>query len=432
MLEKNLKVCLLNDSFPPAIDGVANAVVNYANLIHENGGEVIVGTPKYPGVEDHCPYPVVRYRSLDTTKIVGYRAGYPFSVRTMERLESFGPNIIHSHCPVMSNILARLLRDRIDVPIVFTYHTKFDIEIARAIEGKLLQSAAARMLVDNIEACDEVWVVSRGAGENLRNLGYKGDYVVMENGVDFPKGAVEKERAAALRKELGIGQETPVYLFVGRMMWYKGIRIILEALDRYRRSGADFRMIFVGDGADREEIEALAAQLQLTDRCLFPGAVRDRELLRVYFSMADLFLFPSTFDTNGIVVREAAACGLGSVLIRGSCAAEGIEGGRTGLLIEENSESLYVLLQQVGDNRQVLRMIGENAMNEIYISWEDSVQRACERYQIVQENYRRGLTDRRFEISDELLGVIGNLCSGIAYARSLRENYKQRKEQRRQ
>ena len=417
---ERMNVCLLNDSFPPTIDGVANAVVNYAGIIQGELGNVLVATPDYPDVEDRYPYPVVRYRSMDTTKLVGYRAGYPFSVRALSQVRDFRPDIIHSHCPVISQILARMLRDRLDVPIVFTYHTKFDIDIARALEGKLLQAAALRMLVNNIEASDEVWVVSRGAGENLRGIGYTGDYVVMENGVDFPRGAADPDRCGALRRELGIPGETPVFLFVGRLMWYKGIRIILEALSRCRREGMDFRMVFVGDGLERGEIEAFARQEGVMDRCRFTGAVRDRDLLRVYFSMADLFLFPSTFDTNGIVVREAAACGLGSVLIRDSCAAEGIVDGHSGLLIEENSESLYDLLARVMGDRAALRRIGETAMAEIYVSWEDSVKRAYARYQTVRENYRRGVTDRRFELSDDVLALIGSLCQGIGYARELR------------
>ena len=107
------------------------------------------------------------------------------------------------------------------------------------------------------------------------------------------------------------------------MMWYKGIRITLDGLKKAKEEGFAFKMIFVGDGADRSEMEKYAKELGLEKECIFPGAIRDRELLRRYFCAADMFLFPSTFDTNGIVVREAAACGLPSVLVKGSCAAEG-------------------------------------------------------------------------------------------------------------
>lgn len=422
MKKDNLSVCLLNDSFPPVIDGVANAVLNYASMIQDQLGSAVVGVPDYPGTTDNYPFPVVRYPSFDTTKIVGYRAGYPFSARAMDALADFSPQIIHTHCPVMSTVMARALRERLDVPVVFTYHTKFDIDIRRALSGQLLQQTAIRLLVDNISACDEVWVVSRGAGENLRSLGYTGDYIVMENGVDFPQGPVSRDRCSALRKELGLPEQVPVYLFVGRMMWYKGVHIILDALAALRQSGRDFRMLMVGDGMERQEMEQKAAQLRLDDICIFTGAVHDREKLRTLFSLSDLFLFPSTFDTNGIVVREAAACGTASVLVRDSCAAEGVADGVNALLIEENAASLKALLEKKGADRAALSRLGQQALEQLYLSWEDSVKRAFSRYYVVLDQYRCGHSGRSMEWSDELYNLLDDLRKGITAARNFHES----------
>ena len=430
MTKEKLSVCLLNDSFPPVIDGVANAVLNYARIIQEGLGSTVVGVPDYPGVTDSYSFPVVRYPSFDTTKLVGYRAGYPFSPRALDALAEFAPDIIHSHCPVMSTVMARALRERLDIPVVFTYHTKFDIDIRRAISGHLLQQTAMRLLVDNISACDEVWVVSGGAGENLRGLGYAGDYIVMENGVDFPRGPVSQEKCEALRQELALPPEVPVYLFVGRMMWYKGIRIILDALAALRRSGQDFRMLLVGDGMERQEMEQLVKELRLDDVCIFTGAIRDREKLRTYFSLSDLFLFPSTFDTNGIVVREAAACGTASVLVRGSCAAEDVTEDGNALLIEENAASLKALLEQVGTNRTALRDLGQRALEQLYLSWEDSVTRAYARYGTVLDHYRRGLSGRSIEWTDELYNLLDDLRRNIEAARNFKETSRRKLQER--
>lgn len=430
MKRENLSVCLLNDSFPPQIDGVANAVLNYARIIQSGPGSAVVGVPDYPGTVDSYPFPVVRYPSFDTTRLVGYRAGYPFSPRAMDALAAFHPDIIHSHCPVMSTVMARALRERLDIPVVFTYHTKFDIDIRRALYGHLLQQTAIRLLVDNISACDEVWVVSRGAGENLRSLGYQGDYIVMENGVDFPRGPADPERCEALRRELSLPPDVPVYLFVGRMMWYKGIRIILEALAALRRRGRDFRMLLVGDGMERREMEQLTRELRLDDICLFTGAVRDREKLRAYFSLSDLFLFPSTFDTNGIVVREAAACGTTSVLVRGSCAAEDVTEDVNALLIEENAASLAALLERVGADHPALRALGQRALEQLYLSWEDSVARAYARYGTVLDHYRRGLSGRSVEWTDELYNLLDDLRRGVDAARHFKETSRRRLQER--
>ena len=259
-------VCLINDSFPPVIDGVANAVTNYASIIQRNYGDATVVTPYYPDADDSIyPFPVLRYPSIDVTKLVGYRAGLPLSPELMAQVEGRHIDLIHSHCPVTSTILARMLRQRLHVPLVFTYHTKFDIDIANAIHSKRLQEASIKLLVENISACDEVWTVSRGAGENLRSLGYQGDYIVMPNGVDIPADRLPDETVRAVSEGLDLPEGVPLLLFVGRMMWYKGLRIILDALKQLKGEGQDFRMVFIGKGTDGEAIRAYAEELCLGD-----------------------------------------------------------------------------------------------------------------------------------------------------------------------
>ena len=252
----------------------------------------------------------------------------------------------------------------------------------------------------------------------------------MANGVDFKKGRVD---AAAVEEATGaynLPEGIPVFLFVGRIMKYKGLPLILEGLKRYAESGADFRMVFVGGGADRDTLIAEAKEAgfavdvteedgtlttgedaALPGRCIFTGPVYDRDVLRAFNTRADLFLFPSTYDTNGIVVREAAACGLASVLIRGSCAAEGITDGRNGFLIEENGEALAALFAQIGGDLAAMHDAGQHAMDEIYISWEDSVSVAYERYQAVLDLKAQGkLTKHRHRKTEFFLNIAADFA----------------------
>ena len=290
----------------------------------------------------------------------------------------------------------------VDAPLVLTYHTKYDIDIAKAVKSRLLQESAIRALVQNVNACDEVWVVSRGAGENLRSLGYEGAYTVMENGVDVPRGRVSAAAVAAATAGYDLPDGVPLFLFVGRLMWYKGLHIILDALRALREQGQDFRMVFIGAGGDEKEVRA------------------EVETLRAWYSRADLFLFPSTFDTNGLVVREAAASGCPSVLIAGSCAAEGVTDGRNGFLIEENAVSLCAKLTALCADREAMRRVGENAMRELYLSWEDAVARANERYAVVLDRYRSGKYPKHERFSDEFFNTQGDLMEAMSRVAEMR------------
>ena len=410
-----LHVCLLNDSFPPMLDGVANVMKNYADIITARYGTATVVTPAYPNVTDDYPYEVVRYASMDTTKLVGYRTGYPFDAKVLERLHSLPMDVMHVHCPFISAQLCRVVRETRDVPLIFTYHTKFDIDVRKAVKLKLIQDAALKIIVDNIAACDDVWVVSEGA---------------MSNGVDMPKGRASAEDVDAVRTQFGLDPDRTTYLFVGRMMWYKGLRIILDALRMLKNAGKRFSAVFVGDGLDRKEIEAYMHSLSLDEECKFVGAIRDRATLRAIYAACDLFLFPSTFDTNGIVVREAAANGLASVLIEDSCAAEGVTHSRNGLLVPETPEAMANLLFHMNDRRAAMRTLGDHAMEELYFSWDDSVKNAVERYRTVlgdREHYRK---PRQMTGSEDFYRTVSQWFGVYSQLASLHSRVQERAEAR--
>ena len=409
-----MRVCLLNESFPPVIDGVVNVLMNYANyMMQDYGAEIEVGTPKYPdGKYDEYPYKVVAYPSFDTAaQTNGYRTGNPLVGKEVSMLADFNPDIIHSHGPASATVVARLVREMTGAPIIFTYHTKYDIDIRRAAKIDLIADETIKAMVGNIEACDDIWVVSDGAGKSLKALGFQGDYRVMNNGVDFAKGRVDKETVDKVTAGYDLPEGVPMFLYVGRIINYKNLPMILDALKILADSGQDFRMVFIGKGPDKEVLESRATELGLmggeNPKVFFTGPIYDRDELRAWNTRGDLFLFPSTFDTNGLVVREAAACGLASVLIRDSCAAEGITDDRNGFIIEESAEAMAELLKRVCTDLDHVHDVGQHAMDEIYLSWEECVAKAYERYQYILARKKIGVMPaRKKQMTDNMVRLV--------------------------
>ena len=423
-----MKVCLLNDSFPPVIDGVANVVMNYARYLQsEHDCSVVVGTPRYPNADySSYSYPVIPYQSFDTAAVAsGYRTGNPFAEKEVSQLAAFQPDIIHAHCPASATVIARILREKVDAPVIFTYHTKYDIDIRRTVPFRPVADEGIRMMVHNIEACDDIWVVSRGAGESLKALGFEGDYRVMNNGVDFARGCVDEKEVAAVTSGYDLPAGVPMFLFVGRLMTYKGLPLILDALGMLHDAGQDFRMVFVGKGPDQQLLEEKAAALRIGDKCIFIGPIYDRNILRAWNTRADLFLFPSTFDTNGLVVREAAASDTASVIVADSCASEGVTDGQNGFLIEENSESLAEKLTALCEQPECMKTVGKGAGDELYISWEDAVARAYDRYEVVIDNYKSGVYGKHDPLRGSLMQSQGELMQFLGDIDATGKNLKQ-------
>ncbi|MBQ0110417.1 MAG: glycosyltransferase, partial [Oscillospiraceae bacterium] len=391
-----IKVGLLNDSFPPMIDGVAQTVFNYATILDRDYDNIepTVIIPKYPDMEENFGLDVYRYPSLPQIGKMPYRIGNPFLPTNIQDVKKKKLDIMHIHCPFASSAFARQVNLRYrkpnKIPTVFTYHTKFDIDIDRYIELPNFNKICKTYLVDAVASCDEVWAVSDGAGKNLQSLGYKGDYIIMPNGTDFKKGMASEENVEEIKRIYKLDKQL-VFLFVGRMMWYKNLKIILDTMKILSDQNIDFKCFFIGEGADRSSAEKYAQELHIEDKTVFTGAIYDREKIRTFYSMADLFMFPSTYDTNGLVVIEASACECPAIVVKGSCASESVHDGKDGLYCEENAESCAKTILAALKQDGFLKNLGKTAAQTVYFSWEDAVKKATQRYETVLENHRKNL-----------------------------------------
>ena len=386
-MSRKLKIALGNDAFFPTVDGVNTVIKFYADYINRDYGEAVIITPDNPNKKDYLyPYPIYRYKSLFTFG-EGYPVGWPFKRQYAEDVIRMNCDILHSHCPVATSYFFRRINRIKRIPTILTYHTKFEYDIDARVKSLAVRQKAYTMIGKDIACADEVWITSRGTADSLKIMGYEGDYVVMPNGCDLPKISATEDEKAIIRRKHGIAPGVPIFIFVGRLMWYKNIRLIIDAMRILKEKGRDFRMLFVGIGPDEKAIRRYAAKVNVEDKVIFTGMIDNRRELQLYYAAASMLVFPSLFDTNGLVVREAAASATPSILVSGSCAAEGIADAETGFICSESPQSYAAKIDRLLDNPDLLARVGQKAQNDIYISWEESIRNAYERYQVVIDNF---------------------------------------------
>lgn len=386
-MDNKLKIAIGTEAFPPTIDGISTVAKCYADIINKKLGEAVIVTPKNPNQQDYkYPYEIYRYKSLFTFG-EGYPVGWPFKEQFALDIIDRNFDILHSHCPIATSYFFRRINRIKRIPQVLTYHTKYEYDFEKRIPSVLIKKRAYGMLLNNIKSADEVWVTSKGTADSLRKVGYEGDFVVMPNGSDLPVAHITDDQRAMIRRKHNIPADVPVLIFVGRMMWYKNIKIILDACKILQANGRDFRLLMLGMGPDENAIKKYTRKIALDDKVIFTGQLLDRSELQSYYGTADLLVFPSLFDTNGLVVREAAASATPSLLVDDSCAAEGIVDCETGFLCYETAHSVAKSIDSVVDNKDLLGRVGKNAQDNIYISWDDSVKNAYNRYQVVIDKF---------------------------------------------
>lgn len=371
---------IFSDSFPPIMDGVSLTVENYAHWLEKSNKEVCVVTPKSAAFVDDKSYPVYQYNSLPIPGRSPYRFGFPeFDFSFQSQLKKIPFALVHAHCPFSSGLLARNIARTQKVPFVATFHSKYRDDFQHSVHSRWIANFMVKHIIQFYESADEVWIPQASVEETIREYGYKGKVIVVDNGNDFSSFKSIEPLKNKSRRELKIGDHETVFLFVGQHIWEKNPRLIIEALALI--NDLAFRMYFVGSGYAEDDLKQLVVELNLTAKVHFVGLLTERDELKKYYAAADLFLFPSIYDNAPLVVREAAALETPTIFVRGSSSAEKIEDNFNGFLTDDTAESFAAKLRELIACPDKIRKAGQNASKTIARSWKSVAEEVIDRYE---------------------------------------------------
>lgn len=383
---------LFNDSYPPIIDGVTLTVENYAKWISATGKTPCIVTPWNPE-KVNSEFDVMRFLSLPIHNRHPYRYGYPkLDPFIWGRLRKTNFKILHSHCPFSSGRLAVYVKKKQNVPLIGTFHSKYKSDLQHSFRlMPFCVPIIMKRILNFFNACDEVWIPQAKVEETVRKYGYKGPLTVVENGNDFAHvitGDIKRYKNEA-KKRLGLEEGDLNLLFVGQHIWEKGLDIILETLSHLKNEN-HIKINFIGDGYAIGELEKSIKTRNLEDRVTLNGLITERKILSDYYAASDLFFFPSMYDNAPLVVREAAAMGTPSLLLKGSTASEVINDGYNGFLVEKNISQISQLILNLINDREKLNEVGLHARNTLVRSWEDVVGEVIDRYESAIKRHKKG------------------------------------------
>jgi glycosyltransferase involved in cell wall biosynthesis len=213
--------------------------------------------------------------------------------------------------------------------------------------------------------------VSDGVAAELRDHYPSVRVAVTPNGVDVDRFRPDSQAREELRSAEGVQGDTTVAVFVGSDWDHKGLQIALEAVARARVAGAAELVLWVVGRGDQERFSAEAARLGIASNVRFFGFRRDAER---FYQAADIFLFPSAYETFSLVSFEAAACGLPIVATRLNGVEELIgvnEAG--GIIVERTAEAFAEALTSLAADPLLRRAIGDVARRRAsHFTWDRS------------------------------------------------------------
>jgi glycosyltransferase involved in cell wall biosynthesis len=173
--------------------------------------------------------------------------------------------------------------------------------------------------------------------------------------------------ADELKKELGIGPGTYIWISVGRLTRQKGLVYLLEAFSRLHQNNGDSVLLIVGDGEDREMLNKRARDLGINDRVIFAGARQDTFAL---MGISDAFVLSSLWEGGPLVILEAMAAGLPVVSTKVGDAPFMVQQGRTGTLVDPGDvrqlADAMALIEDMGPEAAVWGRNGQRKVEEHY------------------------------------------------------------------
>jgi 1,2-diacylglycerol 3-alpha-glucosyltransferase len=332
-----MRVGLFTNNYLPFRGGVTTAVETLRQGLTAQGHQVWVFAPAWRGPQADPEF-VFRYPSVPAPTYPGFAVPLPFSRRLGRAARDLGIDVFHAQHPFLLGVTARRLARATGRPLVFTYHTRYE-KYAHYVPlpERLVAAAAVRLASRFADSADLVIAPSARIADTLAQVGVRASISVVPTGV--PLDLFRPGDRVVARRDLGLPERAPICLYVGRLDREKNVERVIEAFGSIADAVSDARLLLVGQGSHEAALKRLAAASPAGTRVTFTGSVA-REALPPYYRAADLFLFSSETETQGLVLAEAHACALPAVAVHASGVDEVVRDGETGLLTKSDAQEL--------------------------------------------------------------------------------------------
>ncbi len=335
-----MRIAIVCQSYPPMVSGAALLAEMLAKGLAAKGHDVLVlaaSDKKEAYVTQNGRLQIARLRSYYNPLRANQRSLLWPKREITRHLANFRPDLIHLHEPLAAGLAALRFAQRQAIPAVLTLMQlpRFVAKylpawpgVSRAVEASLWQYGRWFL-----KQCTAVISLTHTIGNEVKErTGIRP--VIIGAGTDlcrFSPIPSSLEESAELRQKYGLDPKMPILLHVGRLDADKQVGGVIRAAAKVMETEA-CQLLVVGDGHCRQRLIALSQELNIGERCHFPGFVTAEGDLPGLYRAASLFVTTSEIETFGLVVLEAMASGLPIVATRATCLPELVEDKVNGYL----------------------------------------------------------------------------------------------------
>lgn len=319
-----MNIGLFTDSYPPYINGVSTSVYNLREALKKLGHTVYIVT-----VNDS----IIKHEYDEKEKVLripgipigiyDYRLSEIYPISTVKTIKKWKLDVIHSHTEFGIGIFARILAKKFKIPLVHTYHTLYE-DYTHYITHNHFDKLSKKIVKDLTKVyCVKTAKKTIVPTEKIYKL-FKEKYMITKNISVIPSGIeierffeenVEQDKVEQIKEKYGITKNDFTIIFVGRLAQEKNIEFLLNAQQKLiEKRINNIKLLIVGDGPDKENYINITRKLNIFDKVIFTGKIK-QDKIQYYYQCADAFVTASNSETQGLTVIEAMAAGVVPICI---------------------------------------------------------------------------------------------------------------------
>lgn len=331
-----LSIAIFSECYHPMHNGVVVSVSSFARILTELGHQVTIFTARHPDQDpaDDAIEGVYRFPSITLPTKARYPIAIPIATgKARALLSEQGFDLIHSNSPMLMGHVAIAYQRRLNIPLVFTYHTLLE-EYTHYIPlpQTWMRTRAVRLSREYCNTADHIITPTEHVASRLRRYRVEKPITVIPTGIDID--LMDLVPSGTIRKQYHIPTAAPLLVYAGRLAKEKNIPRLLSAFCEIIRREPETHLLLVGGGPFEEDVRGLISAYNIGHRTRMTGYV-DRTQVVQALNEADIFIFASKTETQGLVLGEAMACHIPVVAVDADAPRELIEHGKDGLLVPD-------------------------------------------------------------------------------------------------
>ena len=348
-----MRIAIFTETYLPQINGVVTHIKILKEGLEALGHTVLIVTADAKAHKHYIKDGVLHCPAHTVKRIYNMCLASPVSRTRLRLLREFNPDIIHLHTEFSVGLSGLAIAKILKVPVVYTLHTMYDDYIYYIAPKPLvpitrkLSHHYFRIFPQHTNA---VTGPSKKCQEYTQEIGSDKKVEVIPNPVEldaFNPSTSTQEQRDAIRKQLGIPLDATVACFVGRLGREKSGDVLLRFWAEEMKPQDNMWLMIVGDGPEKEPLEKLAQQLQITNTVVFTGRV-EHPMLPPYIHTCDIYVTASLSDTNSISMLEGMAGGLPVLQLYDELNADQVRDGVNGFMFRDAKE-MGQRLRQIRD-----------------------------------------------------------------------------------